>query len=329
MTVSVVIPAYNAAATIGAALKALSIQDYPHPIEIIVVDDGSSDATADVVARYSSVRYVRQENAGPAAARNHGARISTGEFICFTDSDCVPHANWVSGLLSGFSSPDIAVTAGSYGIANPGSLLASGIHAEILFRHAVLMPEFPRAFGSYNFCIRRSMFEQVGGFQETYRRASGEDNDLSYKVVKAGGRIHFLGQRVVVDHFHTSAPGRYLNEQFRHGYWRVKMYADHPEMIAGDDYTFWKDMIEVIWAAAVCAGALLLLCGIAVTPRMLALVVCGFLLFEIIFGCVMIRKIISGIFFGYVMFLRAFFRTFGLSTGIYYFLSQKIKKKFK
>ena len=59
------------------------------------------------------------------------------------------------------------------------------------FRHRVLMPEFPKAFGSYNFMIRREAFEAVGGFNASYRRASGEDNDLSYKIIRREGRIFF------------------------------------------------------------------------------------------------------------------------------------------
>ncbi len=313
MTVSVIIPAYNASATIARALEALAKQDCRQPFEVIVVDDGSTDDTAAVVKRFPSVIYVRQDNAGPAAARNHGARMAKGQHLCFTDSDCVPHTDWITLLLRGFSVPDIGVVCGSYGIANSQSRLARGIHAEIMFRHAHLLPDFPKAFGSYNFCVRKEVFDRVGGFQTGYRQASGEDNDLSYKILKAGHRIYFQRQ-ALVDHHHTTQLGKYLKEQFRHGFWRVKMYAEHPDMAKGDDYTFWKDMIEVPWAAA------------CVSVPVLSLF---FLLFQMFFACRMLRGFFDIFFFTFVMFFRAFARTFGLSTGICYFLPRILQKKVK
>ena len=170
--VSVIIPAYNASATIGRALEALSLQKCFQPFEVIVVDDGSNDDTAGIVRAFPSVRYLRQDNAGPASARNLGAGSAQGEFLAFTDSDCVPHEDWISQLMAGFSRPQVGVVAGSYGIANPESRLARCICTEILWRHTNLMPDFPNAFGSYNFCVKKNVFEAVGGFNIVYRSAS-------------------------------------------------------------------------------------------------------------------------------------------------------------
>lgn len=91
-TISVVVPAYNAAATLARALDSVLAQTHPAH-EIVVVDDGSADATGEVVARYASrggetpVRYLRQANAGPSAARNRGVEAATGEWIAFLDAD--------------------------------------------------------------------------------------------------------------------------------------------------------------------------------------------------------------------------------------------------
>ena len=87
ITVSCVIPAYNAERYIDRALASVIEQSRP-PEEIIVVDDGSTDGTADVLASYGSrLRVVRQANAGPAAARNRGIEMAAGELICFQDAD--------------------------------------------------------------------------------------------------------------------------------------------------------------------------------------------------------------------------------------------------
>jgi glycosyltransferase involved in cell wall biosynthesis len=316
-SISVVIPAYNAQSTIGEALQALSRQTYSGPIEVIVVDDGSLDGTADQVRAFPTVRYIRQENAGPASARNHGAREASGEFLFFTDSDCRPQKDWVEKMAAGFSAVDIGVVAGSYGIANPASPLARIIYSEIIFRHKKRMPEFTRAFGSYNVAFRRRVFESSGGFDTSYRGASGEDNDLSYKVLRQGQRIRFL-KDAKVDHFHQEDLTRYLKEQYRHGFWRVKMYLDHPGMAGGDDYTFWKDMVEVplVFLQIVFVLWPLLWLGLAV----------GFLVFELGSGYFIFGTTRDAVLGGLVMWLRAFARVAGLSVGIVYFLIYYIYK---
>lgn len=330
MDLSVVIPAYNAAASITQTLNALKRQDYPGDFEIIVVDDGSTDATPAIVQGMAGVRYVRQDNAGPAAARNHGARLAAGGHLAFTDSDCSPRPDWLSRLMAGFGPSDVAVVAGSYGIANPEHRLARCIHQEILLRHAHLMPQFPKSFGSYNFCVKKEVFDRVEGFYTGYREASGEDNDLAYKILKAGGRIHFE-RKALVDHYHTTRVVKYLREQFRHGFWRARMYADHPHMAKGDDYTFWKDMLEVPWSAACIAGLFLAAAfnGTFAFKNILYFLWLPFLVFEAAFAFAFFAKKIDAIFFSFVMFFRAFARTFGLSTGFFYFCMKKEQKKFK
>ena len=317
-SVSVVIPAYNAQDTIGVALEALSHQTYTGRIEVIVVDDGSLDRTAETVRAFSNVRCLRQPNAGPASARNRGAGEASGELLFFTDADCRPEAAWIEKMVAGFSSEDIGAVGGSYGIVNPASPLARIIHGEIIFRHQKLMPEFSRSFGSYNVAFRRKIFESTGGFDVSYRNASGEDNDLSYLILRQGQRIRFL-KHAVVDHFHQEDIARYLKEQYRHGFWRAKMYLDHPGMAGGDDYTFWKDIAEVplVFLQAVFVFWPLLWFGLAV----------GFLMFELVSGYFIFGTFPDAVLGGLVMWLRAFARVAGLSAGIVYFLIYYIFKQ--
>lgn len=323
--VSVVVPAYNAQQTIRHTIQSLVSQSYSGDLQIIVVDDGSTDKTPEIVRSFGEVLYLRQSNAGPASARNRGAADSKGELILFTDSDCVAHNDWVERIVSGFNSDEIAAVCGSYGLANPESVLASCIHDEIIFRHRRLMSSFPRAFGSYNVGIRRSVFWKVGGFDETYRRASGEDNDLSYKILKTGGRI-FFAKEALVDHYHTTRLQKYLAEQFRHGFWRARIYGKHPDMAKGDDYTFWKDMIEVPLAGLTCLISILVLTGLLQPTYLILFIILPFGLLEIYFAIIICRGIYSKFYFSLVMFLRAFARAFGLSTGILNYLIKIIKK---
>lgn len=326
--ISVIVPAYNAAANIDDVIHAIRSQDTKHSYEVIIIDDGSTDTTASIIRKFPDVIYHYQANAGPASARNHGARLAKGEYLAFTDSDCRVHRDWLNQLISGFTTSTIGVVAGSYGITNTSSQLARCIHKEIIYRHTHLMPLYPKAFGGYNFCARKEVFWQVGGFDENYRNASGEDNDLSYKIIN-GGYVIYFNRQALVDHVHPTEVGRYLNEQARHGFWRVAMYATHPKMMRGDDYTFWKDVVEIPWAL-LCVGTIVLSClsGLGFGQTIMV-VVLPFLIFEIVSACFMMCAMFDGLFFGFVTFFRSFARAFGFSSGFLQLFYKKIEKKFK
>jgi len=239
--ISIIIPAYNAGKYIRKTISScLTQRDFTKNLEVVVVDDGSVDNTADIIKEFP-VTYIYQENGGPAKARNTGWNNSHTEIIFFTDSDCVPQDNWISTMCSSFRK-GAHVVAGSYALKDRPSLLEKCIHYEIFYRHRQ-MPTFTKAFGSYNFAIMKKILQEIGGFNENYRRASGEDNDLAYRIIKAGYKIYFeKGAKVI--HNHDESFFDYMKSQFLHGFWRMKLYNDFPEFISGDDYTQWKDIIE-------------------------------------------------------------------------------------
>ncbi|MCK5581649.1 MAG: glycosyltransferase [Candidatus Omnitrophica bacterium] len=314
--ISIIIPAYNAERTISKTLERVFACMPPDGTqsEVIVVDDGSTDQTAEIVRGFGSVKYVYQENKGPAAARNRGLREGQGDIVFFTDSDCLPQSDWLEKMFPHFQGPQVGVVCGSYGIANPQSVLARGIHQEILFRHRTLMPQYPKVFGSYNFAVRKNVFEEAGGFNETYPHASGEDNDLAYKILNKGHKIYFEKESFV-DHHHPERLPKYLKEQFRHGFWRVKMYADHPAMSKGDDYTFWKDMAEVPLSLLVLVG----LAGsffCAPAGYVFKISFLCLLCIELFYANRFLKNINEKMSYAFVMFLRSFARMFGFLSGV-------------
>ncbi len=327
MKVSVVIPAYNAERTIGEVIRqSFSQTKGSFQVEVLVVDDGSTDDTA-AVAENAGAAVIRQENAGPAAARNRGWKSATGKFICFTDSDCIPTAGWLENLLDGFTDSQVGAVAGSYEIANPSSRLARWVHQEIMERHK-RMPPFVQAFGSYNVAIPRHVLQATGGFDPVYRRASGEDNDLSYRIIKTGWRIAFRPQAKVA-HYHPERLWQYLMQQYRHGFWRAKLYKAHPDMTGGDDYTRLRDRIEPILVLGILGFSLLAVLGIThfMWPLFFLLVLyCSIHLSWPVSWWLGEGKA-DALPYGGVTFLRGFTRTFGLAVGFLRFGLKKGPKR--
>ncbi|MDH3879366.1 MAG: glycosyltransferase family 2 protein, partial [Desulfobacterales bacterium] len=241
--------------------------------------------------------------------------------------DCIPTAGWLENLLDGFTDSQVGAVAGSYEIANPSSWLARWVQQEVMERHK-RMPSFIRAFGSYNVAIPRHVLQATGGFDPVYRRASGEDNDLSYRIIKKGWRIAFRPQAKVA-HFHPEKLWRYFMEQYRHGFWRAKLYKAHPDMTGGDDYTRVRDRIEPILVLGILGFALLAVLGI--TRLMWPLFFLLVLYFSIHLSWPVSWWLGEGkadaLPYCGVTFLRGFTRTFGLAVGFLRFGLKKAPKR--
>ncbi len=322
MRASIVIPAFNAASTLAECLEACQRQTAP-ALEIIVVDDGSSDATPEIARRYG-VQYLRQQNRGPAAARNAGARLATGDVLVFTDSDCVPEADWLEKLLAGFTDSTIAGVGGSYGIRNDSSILARIVHEEIVQRHQRLRDRVD-FLGSFNVAYRRAAFEAAEGFDETFARASGEDNDLAYRLHDNGGTLRFIaGARVA--HYHPTRLLPYLRTQMRHGFWRMRLYAKHPRRSGGDDYAGLGELLGPPAVLLLAAGFLALpLVGHAIFAAALALLAATYLFTTAGLTRAIARQLglVTGLAYRGMTVLRDAARGLGLIGGIWTFVVRR------
>jgi Glycosyl transferase family 2 len=186
--VTVVMPAYEAAWSIGAAASSVLWQTY-RDLELVVVDDGSTDGTADVAeALPGPVTVLRQENAGVAAARNRGIEEATGELIALLDADDVAFPRHVEALVETYDRHGGVATANAYW------LFPGGIHPRRT-RHRGRFPppgEQRRAILELNFVSTMSVFprsvvEEIGGFPVEHRRA--EDWHFWIRAIFAGHRI--------------------------------------------------------------------------------------------------------------------------------------------
>jgi glycosyltransferase involved in cell wall biosynthesis len=192
--VSVVIPCYNQAHLLGEAIESLRVQTYPH-FEVIVVDDGSSDNTQEVAARYPGIRCVRQRNRGSAAARNRGLQLTAGGFVVFLDADdrLLPDALDI-GLEQLEKHPESALAVGRSELINLHGERMQGPPHRRIDRDHYLRLFSDNYFGApANGFYRRSVFSAVGLFDPTVEGA--EDYDMYLRITR-GHPVVFHGRAV-------------------------------------------------------------------------------------------------------------------------------------
>ena len=203
-TCSVIVPVRDGEATIIRCIESLLGLRYPQErLEILIVDNGSTDRTAELVGR-QPVHLLREGRIGPYAARNRAAAAATGPILAFTDADCVAHPDWLAELAAGFEDPGVGCVAGE--VASPPSATA----VEEFARRRNLMAQantLGHPFKPYaitaNCAYRADVFRRLGGFCAEMQ--SGGDADLAWRMqLELGLRVAFRPQAIVWHHHRTT-----------------------------------------------------------------------------------------------------------------------------
>jgi glycosyltransferase involved in cell wall biosynthesis len=236
MTVSIIIPTFNGASRIGHCLETLLKQIVGHDAEILVINDGSTDKTVEVVANYPGVRLINQVNAGPAAARNRGAMEARGLIILFTDDDCVPMPDWFSAMLAPFEDPNVVGVKGVYRTHQP-QLAARFVQIEYEDRYQ-LMANLPSIdfIDTYSAGFRRDRFLEMNGYDTSFPVACAEDIELSYRMSARGWLMKFVPAAIVY-HTHPDAVWKYLKKKYKFAFWRVLAVRKNPGKAMKDSHT--------------------------------------------------------------------------------------------
>ncbi len=226
--ISVVIPTRNRAARLTAALDALRAQTLePERFEVIVVDDGSTDGTERLLeGAGANARTLRLTGRGPAAARNAGWRLARAPFVAFTDDDCEPDPGWLAALLRVHEASRDAVV--------------QGVTRPIPRESALLRRPFARTrriegpspwFATCNIAYPRELLERLGGFDERFPEALGEDTDLGWRALEHGARVEFEPRAIVHHAVEDLGPAGYMRHALR-GADAVYAFRRHPGLRA-------------------------------------------------------------------------------------------------
>lgn len=197
--VSVIVCSYNGGKTLAACLDSLGKLNYPD-YEVILVDDGSTDDTAYIAAQFPNVRYIHQGNQGLSHARNTGAAAAHGQVLAYTDSDCMPDADWLYYLIGTLTSSDYAGVGGP-NITPPAENWVQACVAAAPGgpSHVLLTDTVAEHIPGCNMAFYKWAFETIGGFDPEYRKA-GDDVDFCWRLQQAGCVIAFSPTAMVWHH---------------------------------------------------------------------------------------------------------------------------------
>jgi glycosyltransferase involved in cell wall biosynthesis len=239
--VSVVVASYNGARTLRACLDSLARLNYPD-YEVILVDDGSTDATPQIASLYPTLRYLHHANRGLSVARNTGIAAATGEIVAFTDSDCRADEDWLRYLVGDL------VTSRFTGIGGHNFLPPedSAVAAAVLVSpggpaHVMLNDRVAEHIPGCNMAFYKWALDEIGGFDPIFTKA-GDDVDVCWRLQQRGYRIGF-NPAGFVWHYRRSTVKAYLKQQRGYGEAEALLVRKHPEYFNSVGGSVWRGQI--------------------------------------------------------------------------------------
>ncbi|MEM8534957.1 MAG: glycosyltransferase [Chloroflexota bacterium] len=220
---SIVIPTHARPKQLSACLTSLTRLDYPRDrFEVVVVDDGSPESLETVVAPfrdYLTITLHRQQQSGPAAARNAGAAIAQGQYIAFTDDDCQPRNDWLNVMASRLTETPDALVGGYTINAIPNNLCATASQLLVSYLYSYYnATNNQRAmfFTSNNIALSADYFHAIAGFDTSYPRAAAEDRDFCDRWIEHGSPMIYE-ENAIIYHTHRMTLRSYWRQHLTYG----------------------------------------------------------------------------------------------------------------
>jgi GT2 family glycosyltransferase len=242
---SIIIPTHGRDAALDRCLKAVSRLDYPSECcEVIVVYDGSIPIQHPKIGQFS-VQLLTQPKSGPAAARNRGAIQSRGDYLAFTDDDCIPTADWLSRLSAAFVQYPERMVGGRVVNALPENnyAAASQLLVDFLYERYNADPLQAQFFTANNLALRRDLFLELGGFDTRFSLAAGEDRELCHRWINRGYRM-FYEPAALVHHAHDLTLAGFWRQHVNYGRGAFRFRQQQNERLKLERPTFYADLLR-------------------------------------------------------------------------------------
>jgi glycosyltransferase involved in cell wall biosynthesis len=233
--VSFVVPVRNGGGWLEPALRAILREADGRPVEVLAVDDGSTDGSRVILDRYAAlgrVRVLEGPGGGAAAAINLGIRAARHPIVCQIDQDVILEPAWLDRVTAALAAPGVAAAQGYYATPARATLWARVMGLDLEARYARIRGHDVDHVCTGNSAYRAEALREVGLLDEGL--GYGYDNDLSYRLGAAGYRLRFCREARSVHRWRESLAG-YLRQQYGVGYGRLDLVSKHPRRLAGDD----------------------------------------------------------------------------------------------
>ena len=229
---SVIVPVLNGGAELEVCLESIREQDHDS-YELIVVDDGSTDGSAERAEELADRVVRRSSCGGPGLARNAGAKLARGGVLAFTDADCVLPPDWLGKMERAMEEPAVGAAAGGYAFSVTREFVARFNLLELAHRRRSFGP-FVDTASTSNFAVRADLFHSVGGFPTDLDYASTEDMVLTLKISRIA-RIAWLPDNGIGHHFRSSL-GAYLRQQFNFARPLLSVYSVNRRLVTAKSH---------------------------------------------------------------------------------------------
>lgn len=243
---------YNAEGHIVQVLEAILAQEYPAPIEVIVVNDGSTDSSLDKARHFEGrggvgggardIRVMDQPNQGAVAATNNGFTAARHDIVCSVDSDVVLERDWLKKIIEEFRDPRVGAVQGYYRTPQGVSFWARMMGYDVEARYDSIRSKCVTQVCTGDTAYRRAALDEVGLFDPAFKY--GYDNDMSYRLVKAGYKLIFR-KDAKCDHYWKQDFASYVKQQYQSAYGRMQLVRKHTERVVGDSVSGVRMMAQV------------------------------------------------------------------------------------
>jgi len=241
MKVSLAVSTYNSAKTLRPCIESLINADWPDK-EILVVDDGSTDKSLEILRSYPQIKVLPQNHQGVSAGRDLALRNASGEIICYTDSDCEVDRNWIKELIKPLDNPEVGAVTGRTDFRTDDRCTSWVRSLDIAERYDHRKTWTELANGT-NCAFRRDLLISLGGFDPKWFHA--EDTEVSYQLLKSGHRIYYQ-PTAKVRHVPEGDWKSYLRKRYRGTKAHLRMMPQYHTDVVKDDFVSLKMMVQPV-----------------------------------------------------------------------------------